>query len=244
MKANPAAQEELLKVQALDTRVQQLEHAAKSLPQVAEIAALNKELSEIGQRHLRTLGELEDARTEVKRIEGDVELVETRMQRNTARADQSASAKDAQALESEMASLKKRRNDLEEIELTVMERVEELEAAIAGIEAERAGVQEMVASLEQAKDAQLSTIEADLRAAAADRADLVGRLPADLMALYEKQRARYGVGAGLLRGGVSGGSNMALTESDLDEIRRAAPDDVVLCPDSGCILVRTDESGL
>ena len=46
------------------------------------------------------------------------------------------------------------------------------------------------------------------------------------------------------RAGVSQGSNMALTGADLAEVRAAAPDAVVLDPESDCILVRTAESGL
>ncbi len=69
-------------------------------------------------------------------------------------------------------------------------------------------------------------------------------MPAELLALYDRQRARYGFGASLLQGGVSTASGVALNNSDLQDIRRAAPDDVVLCPDSDAILVRTAESGL
>ena len=78
----------------------------------------------------------------------------------------------------------------------------------------------------------------------AARGDIVSSLPEDLYALYERQRERYGVGASHLRGGVSSASGVALTESDLQEIRTAAPDQVILCPDSNAILVRTPESGL
>jgi predicted nucleic acid-binding Zn-ribbon protein len=69
-------------------------------------------------------------------------------------------------------------------------------------------------------------------------------VPAELLALYEKQRARYGVGASLLRGGVSSASGVALNSSDMTMVRAAAPDVVLLCPDSNAILVRTNESGL
>ena len=48
----------------------------------------------------------------------------------------------------------------------------------------------------------------------------------------------------LLQGGVSTASGVTLTGADLQDVRRAAPDDVVLCPDSEAILVRTKESGL
>ncbi len=43
---------------------------------------------------------------------------------------------------------------------------------------------------------------------------------------------------------MSTASGVTLTNSDLQSIRAAAPDDVVLCPDSDAILVRTPESGL
>ena len=69
-------------------------------------------------------------------------------------------------------------------------------------------------------------------------------MPDDLLALYEKQRARYGVGASMLQGGVSLASGVALNSSDMSTIRAAAPDDVLLCPDSNAVLVRTGESGL
>ncbi|TPX03483.1 hypothetical protein FJ656_16930 [Schumannella luteola] len=69
-------------------------------------------------------------------------------------------------------------------------------------------------------------------------------MPTDLLELYEKQRARYGVGASHLRAGVSSASGVALNATDLNVVRAAAPDDVLLCPDSSAVLVRTAESGL
>ena len=151
--------------------------------------------------------------------------------------------KDVQALEAELASLAKRKDDLEEIELTVMERVESLEQVLATVESERAELAARVEALEAQRAEEGGTIEAQRTAAAADRAAIAEALPADLIELYERQRARYGLGAAALVRGVSLGSNVKLTESDLSDIRRAADDDVVLCPDSGAILVRGEDSG-
>jgi predicted nucleic acid-binding Zn-ribbon protein len=78
----------------------------------------------------------------------------------------------------------------------------------------------------------------------ARRDALVAELPADLVALYDRQRTRFGVGAALLQRGVSQGSNMALTAADLAAVRAAPADAVVLDPESNCILVRTEASGL
>ncbi|MFP3381358.1 hypothetical protein SB767_34115, partial [Bacillus sp. SIMBA_069] len=80
------------------------------------------------------------------------------------------------------------------------------------------------------RDEEGGKLDAQRKAAAADRATIAEALPADLIELYERQRARYGIGAAALIRGVSMGSNVKLTGSDLSEIRRAAADDVVLCP--------------
>jgi hypothetical protein len=69
-------------------------------------------------------------------------------------------------------------------------------------------------------------------------------VPADLYALYEKQRSRYGTGASLLRYGVSSATGVKLLENEMQEIRAAAPDEVIMCASSDAILVRTAESGL
>jgi uncharacterized protein len=90
----------------------------------------------------------------------------------------------------------------------------------------------------------MATIDAERANANANRTELVGKVSPELLALYEKQRARYGSGASLLRGGVSLASGVKLNENDMVTIRAAAPDDVLLCPDSSAILVRTGESGL
>lgn len=244
MKARPADQNELLRLQAADTRLAQLQHATKNPPQAAELAKLQPEVEALRARWIAATGELEDARAELKRVESDVEIVEARVKRDTDRVQQTSSVKDVQALEAELASLAKRKDDLEEIELTVMERVEGLEEALAAVDAERAELSDRVQALEAQRDEEAGKLEAQRKALAADRETIAGALPADLIELYERQRARYGIGAAALVRGVSMGSNVKLTESDLSEIRRAAADDVVLCPDSGAILVRGEDSGL
>jgi predicted nucleic acid-binding Zn-ribbon protein len=244
VKASPSDQNELLRLQAADTRLSQLDHTVRNLPQTAELAALQPDVDALRGRWIGATGEVEDARAELKRVESDVELVEARKRRDSERLQHTSSVKDVQALEAELTSLAKRQGDLEEIELTVMERLEELEATLASIEAERGELDGRVEALTASREAEAGTVGTQRDALVRDRATIAEALPADLVALYERQRSRYGVGAALLLRGVSMGSNVKLTESDLAEIRRAAADDVVLCPDSGAILIRNEESGL
>jgi len=153
--------------------------------------------------------------------------------------------KDVAALESELASLAKRLSDLEDQELAVMERVETAEAVLAGIDADRASIAGETATLEAERDEAAAGLATERDAAERDRAVVSGGVPSDLLALYEQRRVRgAGVGAALLRQRTCSGCNMTLTGSDLDRVRRAAPDDVLLCPECDRILVRTDESGI
>jgi predicted nucleic acid-binding Zn-ribbon protein len=244
LKASPEDQAILLDLQALDTKLQQLAHKANTLPELATIVALKAEAEEARLAGVTDSGTLEDAHTELKRIESDVEVVEARIKRDTERLDSTSSVKDVAGLEAELTSLRKRQSDLEDIELAVMERIDELELAAQASSKAHGELVERLSRAEASRDAALATIRAESDHAQANRAIIVGKLDPELVALYERQRERYGTGASHLRGGASSASGVKLNESDMAAIRAAAPDDVVLCPDSNAILVRTAESGI
>jgi predicted nucleic acid-binding Zn-ribbon protein len=244
LKASPDEQALLLDIQAIDTKLQQLDHRAKSLPEHAALQRLAVENSELLVTLAEEKGVLEDARIELKRVESDVEVVEARISRDSARLQASSSVKDVAALEQELTALRKRQFDLEEIELTVMEKVEQQDAVVGHLGEQAGSLQGRMADLEGERDAAMKLIDAERSNAAANRVAIAAKVSDDLLALYEKQRQRYGSGASLLRGGVSLASGVKLNENDMVTIRAAAPDDVVMCPDSNAILVRTGESGL
>ncbi|HWK20851.1 MAG TPA: hypothetical protein VNR37_08820 [Microbacteriaceae bacterium] len=244
MKADPGAQERLLQLQAYDLRTVQLAKQERELPERAALDALTAERATVRADLASTAGVLEDARIELRRTESDVELVEARIAKDTERMMASTSAKDATGFEHEIESLRRRRGDLEEIELAVMERVEEHEAAVAALQARIDALTQEIEGAQALTDEALARIRGEQAAVAGARGELVAGLPADLVELYERQRARYGAGASLLRRGVSEASGVALTGDELAKVKAAAPDDVLICPSSEAILVRTAESGL
>jgi len=244
MKATPEAQRALLDLQALDTRLAQLAHRERTLPEREALARTDAEADAARSALAAARGSQEDASAELGRLEADTAVVAARIHRDGERLVSSSSVKDVAALEAELASLRRRQSDLEDMELAIMERLEAIGEEVGSAQAALDEVETRRAALQAAIDDALAQIAAERADVERRRAEEAARTEAELLALYERQRARYGIGAALLRGGVSGGSGVALTESDLAEIRRAAPDEVVLCPDSGCILVRTAESGL
>ena len=245
MKASPAEQQELLRLQSLDTRLQQLAHRLGALPQAATLAELASRDTAVRGTRAEAIGGLEDARAELKRLESDVAMVEARIARDGDRLQHTSSVKDVAALEAELASLARRLSDLEDQELAVMERVENAEGVLAGIDEQRASIAAETTKLEAERDEAAAGLATERDAAERDRVVVAGGVTPDLLALYEQRRARgAGVGAALLRQRTCQGCNMTLTGSDLDTVRRAASDDVLLCPECDRILVRTDESGI
>jgi len=244
LKASPEDQALLLDLQAIDTRLQQLEHQRNSLPEHGVLSSLGAEAEALRVALAEQSGTLEDTKTELGRVESDVALVESRIARDVERSQSSSSVKDVAGFEHELVGLRKRLDDLEEIELTVMEKLEEQEAATVATRGQLDDLQSRISEVTAARDATLSTIDAERNNSEANRRTIEAKVPADLFALYEKQRARYGLGASHLRGGVSSASGVKLNSSDMQSVRAAAADDVLLCPDSSAVLIRTSESGL
>ena len=244
MKAPASEQKKLLDLQAADNRVTQLQHSLRTLPQEARLAELQRDSGAARSEAAGVTGELEDAQAEIARVEGDIATVTAREKRDHERLQSSSSTKDVQGLEHELASLKVRRSNLEDVELELMERVEEIEVRLAAITARRDDIATEERLLVIQRDEAKARILAQLEVAQSERSAVAGGIGAELLALYERQRERYGVGAALLQRGVSLGTNVTLTGSDLARIRDADPDEVLLDPEGTCILVRTEESGL
>ena len=245
MKASPAEQQELLRLQSIDTRLQQLAHRLGSLPQAAPLAELAGRDEAVRRTRAEAVGALEDARAELGRIESDVAVVEARIARDGDRLQHTSSTKDVAALESELVSLRRRLSDLEDQELAVMEKVESAEGVVAAIDVERAAIAVDVTRLEAERDEAAAGLATERDHAERDRAVVAGGLPPELVAFYDQRRVRGGgVGAALLRQRTCSGCTITLTGADLAAVRSAAPDAVLQCPECDRILVRTDESGL
>lgn len=245
MNATPAEQQELLRLQSVDTRLAQLAHRLGTLPQAAPLAELAGRDDALRRSRAEAVGVLEDVRTELSRLESDVSLVEARIARDGDRLTHTSSVKDVTALESELASLARRRSDLEDQELVVMERVEEAENAVASLDAQRADLASERTRLEAERDEAAAGLATDRDQAERDRQVIASTIPAELLAFYERLRVRGGgIGAALLRQRTCGGCTITLTGSDLETVRRASANDVLQCPECDRILVRTEESGI
>ena len=239
-KAAPEEQLRLLDLQALDSTLNKLTRqaaVARANPLLTSTAA---QVAVVDAELVRATTELGDVQRELTRAEDEVQSVVTRLERDEKRLNSGTGlSKDLVALQHEIGSLTKRRSDLEDVQLEAMERVEVAREAQAGVQARTASIRAELVALEEARDAELADIEAERQRVQAERDELADTFDRALLTIYERILARRGVGAARLFHGKSEGSGMQLSPGDLADISGAAADDIVLCPDSGCILVRS-----
>jgi predicted nucleic acid-binding Zn-ribbon protein len=246
VKADHFDQQKLLALAAEDVALTQLAHRKRTLPEAAAVEAAAEAERALAAQLVRAETEARDLEREVKRLEGDVDVVRQRAVRDQQRMQAGGlPAREVTALQHEMDSLARRQGDLEDQELELMERQE---AADAALTAAREGQEKARAELERAeqlRDDALADIADGTTRHEAARAEVVTKISAPLLSLYDRIRSQTGsTGAAMLRARACQGCRLELYGNELAAVRNADPHEVVRCENCGRILVRTAESGL
>lgn len=236
----------LLDVQDHDTRLAQIAHRRRTLPEHAELQGLESRRRALADALVTAQTEVSDIGRELTKAEADVEQVRQRARRDQARLDSgSGSPKDLQALQHELETLARRQSVLEDVELEVMERLETAQARVAELDAERSSLDAEIAEATQRRDRAVAALDDEAASERTARDNAAAGLAADLLALYERIREQSGgVGAARLFQRRCEGCRLELTPVDIGRLRSAGEDAVLRCEECRRILVRTPDSGL
>ncbi|MDR2930689.1 MAG: C4-type zinc ribbon domain-containing protein [Propionibacteriaceae bacterium] len=240
MKADPADLTRLLELQQMDTTVDHLRHQASSLPVHKTIATVSAAHDDAGAGLIAARTRLADAEVEAERAEADVVPVKQRLERNQARVDSGeVQAKALATALEEIDHLHRRISDLEDAQLAAMDLVETTNTEVATLTAKVAELDRELRTLVSTRDGQVAELSKQARQVAQERAALQSRLPAPLLSLYEKIRARSGgIGVARLEGRRCSGCGLEVNITDYNRYVAAAPDEVLRCAECDRILVR------
>ena len=246
MKAAPEEQRRLLDLQAIDTNLQQLDHRRKTLPQISAANTLTRHLSELDDERVKAQVGVDDIDRDINRLERDIEQVRARSDKDSGRLTAGTGpARELEALQHELTSLRRRQSELEDSELELMEQRETAQAAVDDVIGRLAAGRDELTKIEAERDAAFAEIAKDEEWKVNARKPLAADLPADLVTLYDKIReSSGGLGAALLRSGRCGGCRIELSGGERARVKAAAADDVVRCDECRRIMIRTEESGL
>ncbi|MGZ4115377.1 MAG: zinc ribbon domain-containing protein [Actinomycetota bacterium] len=213
----------LLELQDLDSTIVRLEARRAQLEAGAELSAARRRTEEAEGN----LGELRLALDEVQRTQSRLEHeVDTMNQKSAAEEKRMydgsvANAKELEAIQHEIASLKDRRSRTEDGMLELMERREDLETRATAIEKD---VQELRARLEEVGGEsvqELDRVVTELAERRAAREALTPELDEELLELYEDlRRQKKGVGAAALVGGVCQACHEQLSALELANLKK------------------------
>lgn len=242
MKAAVVQQRSLLEVAELDAELARIAHRARHLTERQDYERMQTDHAAANDRLGILQIALEDLDGQISRFESEIDAVRQRGDRDRSLLHTVSDAKQLTDLQHELETLQRRQSNLEDSLLEVMERHEELQTqqntALAAIEA----LQADVASAKQALDGALAELDDTRCQRSSRREELTAALDPELVALYERQRAGGGAGAGPLQGRRCGACRIEIDRGELSRISAAADDDVLRCPECGAILLRVKGS--
>ena len=240
MKASPSDQRRIVDIARFDQVTTALNHKVATLPEHALLASVTTKSNNARDLRIGAQTELSDVKRELLRAEADVEQIVLRITRDEARLiGGSASPKELEQLQHEVGTLGMRRAELEEVELEIMMRIDDINSRISELSLEEATYAAEIADLEIRKENALAKLNNELESVAKERSETLASIAPDFVALYEKIRAsNNGTGAAALIAGTCNGCHLSINAVELKRITDLSDDEVIRCEECRCILVR------
>ena len=221
----------LISLQAIDTRIGVLEADAARLPK--EIAAIHAAVEESRKQVEQTKIRLDAARKDQRAKEKDLEVVQAKRAKNEARLYEVKTNKEYSAVLIEIEEIKQEKARMEEEVLVLMESQERLSVDIREAESRFKQRESQGRSEETTLKEQLRGIETDLAAVRTERKELAAKLPANILADYDRiLRARAGLAlVPVAKPNFCGACRMTITPQRLQELR--AQSSLIPCESCG-----------
>jgi len=240
MQASPEQQGLTLELQLLDNEIMQANTKLKTLPEIEQLLHIDKRISAATEELATVKAEADQIALELRRGEVDVETVTDRIKKDETRlASGNATPKELEQLQHEVATLRKRQEALEEIELEIMVRSEAITERTKILTTDLESLETLKAEINQRLTAASSEINTVITNKKSDREVVAVKIEKPLLDLYEKIRASSGgVASSALVGNKCNGCNLAINAVEMDRIKSLAKDELLRCEECRRILVR------
>lgn len=236
-----SALDALLTVQELDTRLDQLDHRLRTLPEGrardaarAAVSAAESELADVDAR-------LHAVRSAQKEAEDHASLIEDKVAEIQASLyDGSVTAhKELESLQAEATMLTERQRGFEDDALEHMELAEPLEAEVGRRTEALGAARGDLARAEAEFEAAAGEVRSEMLAVRSERdADAAAIEPAVLERYEALRDGLGGVAVARLVGARCEGCHLEIPSAQLEGLRRAPEDEMVSCPECARLLVR------
>ncbi len=234
--------EALLAVQGLDTDLDRCRVRLASLPERAELAAIDLQLAALEQGRLAAAAERDGVADRQASLEHNLATVESRAAEIKKRlyGGTTSATRELQAMAAEVDSLTARASELESRVLEAMDEREPLDARVDKIDGEKSSLLAARAAVGERLAAREAEVVAETDTLNTARAQAATQVPDDLAVVYNRLRQRLGgVGVARLVGSRCDGCHLSLAATEIDQLRRQPPGTLTFCEQCGRILVAT-----
>jgi len=238
VKANLQDQKRLLELVDLDLSLVRNAADRAKLQSATAISEASEKALALSDQLIDARNRVGDLELELKRSENDLELVENRIAKDNERLTSTSSAKDAQGIEHELTTLAKRKSELEDTELGIMEDLEKVRAELAEAESAKAAAEQELTRLRSALAADTAGLDSARAELSSKRSALVGLIEPELAVAYQRKADRN-VAAGKFVGRECGACRLSITATNLEEIVALPADEIAECPNCQAYLVRS-----
>ena len=237
MKLDKIGQSALLRLAEVDLEVAQIKHEISTAIDSKELEALRTELASVAGELIAARTTVENLEADQSRADDDLHLVDSRIARDKERLNQTSSAKDALGIQSEIESLSRRKDELEDTELAILAELEEAQVILKEISSRRDQINSAMVALQATIQAKVDDLKSRGRKLTADRQILVEKISADVMAAYELLAKRQ-IAVGQVLDRSCSACRMGLTASAIDALASLGEDDIGYCPECQAMMVR------
>ena len=232
----------LLKLQDLDTEIDQFSHRLENLPEQEELNSLLEETAVFKNKFDPAKTELDSLKKNQKRLEDEVASIEEVIKTYTSKieSNQITSTKELQDIASAVDARKDQQFKLEDEILNLMEEIEPQAEVFSSLEAEQNKLEKNVESLTEKIQLTTKNIKAKLDDLNLKRADAFKEIPENVGDIYEKLRSHHrGIGVAKLEGDKCQGCdiNMVHPAGEIEALKSLPEDKVPQCSECQRILV-------
>jgi predicted nucleic acid-binding Zn-ribbon protein len=219
----------------------QLTRRLETLPERAQLSELSLEVATVDAQLAAVKERRDDLSRGQQRLEDEIASLNARATQAESQLYSGAvtNPRELQALQDDVASIRRRIVHLEDDELEIMELSEPVEAELAQLVADRERIETETNRLTDDLVAAEAEIATEIAAVREERDKEAAGVPSELWDEYDTLRARHGgIAIARLVGTTCQGCYLRLSAVEIDRIRRLDADEPVHCEECGRLLVR------
>lgn len=237
MKATPGQQQLLLKIQELSSELNRAKLTLSELQSGSALRELQAEMRKSSEVLLSAQERYEELQVEIARVLSDVELVDSRIERDLARLATSSNPKDIGGVQSELAALEARKSLLETSELEFLEAQDAAGFEVAETKKLREELIGQISDVEATMQVEIGKLQSAVSIVEEQLRTTRSSVPEELLAQFDRKASR-GLPIGRLVDRACGTCHLSLTSAVYSDVMSSAEDELPTCPNCEAFIVR------